>query len=136
VARRVKFEIDGVAAVAELCEALSPNATEAFWQSLPYETKVGPVRWSGNTTWCMIRTPHTAAFQVNENPVCSIYPGYVVMRAGGEVLISFGAAEVRPAEGTVYATRVAKLVEGRREFLDLVSRVQAEGQKAIKITRA
>ena len=32
MARRVRVEVDGVSAVAELCEDLSPKTSEAFWQ--------------------------------------------------------------------------------------------------------
>ena len=38
-ARRIRLEVEGVQATAELYEDLSPKTTEAFWQSLPVEAR-------------------------------------------------------------------------------------------------
>ena len=36
MARQIRIEVDGVSAVAELCEDLSPKTAEAFWQTLHF----------------------------------------------------------------------------------------------------
>jgi hypothetical protein len=137
MARRVRVEVDGVSAVAELCEDLSPKTSEAFWQTLPIETTLAPAKWSGNACYFLPGGEHLRTVPQNESPVCSIYPGYIVTRPGGsEALIAYGASEYRWAVGTDYTTRVAKIVEGRAELMATLAKTHDEGDKRIKITRA
>ncbi len=136
MARRIRIEVDGVAAFASLCEELSPKMTEAFWQTLPVETTLAPAKWSGNAVFLMPPAEHLQTVAQNENPVCSIYPGYVVARpAGSEILIAYGQSEYRWAPGTDYVTRVARITEGRSELLAVLARTHDEGDKTIKIAR-
>lgn len=137
IARRILMEVDGVQAIAELYEELSPKTTEAFWQSLPIDTWLRPAKWSGEA--CYIHPESTALAQVAEleNPVCSIYPGTLVVRPRGtEALIAYGISEYRFAGiGTDYTTRVARLVENSQAFLQVLARTHYEGEKQIRIDR-
>jgi hypothetical protein len=137
MARRIRIEVDGVSAIAELCEELSPRTTEAFWQTLPIETTLAPARWSGNACYFHPGGEPLTSLTTNEAPVASIYPGYLVTRPGGsEALIAYGASEYRWAVGTDYTTRVARLVERSSDLLKTLARLHDEGDKPIKITRA
>lgn len=137
MARRVRIEVDGITAVAELCEELSPKMAEAFWRTLPIKTTLTPAKWSGNAVFFMPPVEHLQTVEQNENAVCSIYPGYVVARPGGtEILIAYGQAEYRWAPGTDYVTRVARIVEGRPQLLERLARTHDEGDATITITRA
>jgi hypothetical protein len=133
-ARRIRLEVDGVAAVGELLDDLSPQMAEAFWQSLPVETTVSHAMWSGAACYYDTGESPMRAVRELEYPVCSIYPGTVVARpGGGEIMVSYGAAEYRSAVGTDYLTPIAKLVENRKDFLNMLSRVHDEGDKPLKI---
>lgn len=136
-ARRIRMEVDGVQAIAELYEELSPKTTEAFWRSLPIDTWLRPAKWSGQACFLHPKSAALAEMTELENPVCSIYPGTLVVRPrGSEALIAYGTSEYRFAGiGTEYTTRVAKLVENGPAFLEVLARTHDEGEKQIRITR-
>ena len=137
MARQIRIEVDGVSAVAELCEDLSPKTAEAFWQTLPIETTLMPAKWSGNACFFEPGGEHLKQLSTNEAPVASIYPGYLVTRPGGtEALIAYGASEYRWATGTDYTTRVARVKDRNSELLKALARMHDEGDKKIKISRA
>ncbi|MCC6175733.1 MAG: DUF3830 family protein [Chloroflexi bacterium] len=135
MARHIQVEVEGVVAEAELCDALSPRTAEAFWQSLPIEATLTPVKWSGAACFFRPGGPHLSSVTANEMPVASIYPGYIVIMPGGEALIAYGASECRSAGGTEYTTRVARLLDRGSDLLKVVARTHDEGSKTIKITR-
>ncbi len=137
MARQIRIEVDGVSAVAELCEDLSPKTAEAFWQTLPIDTTLMPAKWSGNACFFEPGGGYLKQIAANEAPVASIYPGYIVTRPGGtEALIAYGASEYRWATGTDYTTRVARLKDRNSELLKVLARMHDEGDKRIKMTRA
>jgi hypothetical protein len=137
MARRIRLSVDGVEAIAELHEDIAPKATAAFWEALPLDRDLVPAKWSGRACFIHPGQGPMNAVQELENPVTSIYPGTIVMRPrGSEVLISYGEAEYRWAIGTDYVSRLAKIVENRAAFLDVLSRTHDEGAKRITISRA
>ncbi|MCA1644391.1 MAG: DUF3830 family protein [Chloroflexi bacterium] len=80
MARRTQVSGDGVSAIAELCDDLSPNTAKAFWQTLPIETTLAPAKWSGSACYFRPGGEHLTSVTANEAPVASIYPGYIVTR--------------------------------------------------------
>ena len=135
-ARRIQLEVDGVTALAELLEELSPKTTEAFWQTLPIETALIPAKWSGQSCYYLPGGEALRDVADLESPVCSIYPGTLVVRPrGSEALIAYGPSEYRWAIGTDYTTRVARIVENRTEFLRVLARTHDEGEKRVSIRR-
>jgi hypothetical protein len=136
MARRVRLEVDGVAAIAELLEALSPRTTEAFWQTLPIQVTLTAAKWSGQACLFHPADGPLRAIDALESPVCSIYPGYLVARPrGSEMLIAYGPAEYRWHLGPDYVTRVARVVENGGELRRVLARTHDEGDKRITITR-
>jgi hypothetical protein len=133
--RKIAFEVDGVRAVAELEEDLSPRATSAFWNALPLHTTLMHAKWSGET--CFFRPgPGLAGITELENPVTTIYPGTLVMRPRGtEALMAYGVGEYRWGIGTDYTTRLARLVDNEDAFLATIARVHDEGDKEVHVTR-
>jgi len=128
--------VDGVSADAVLCDDLSPQTAEAFWQTLPIEATLTPVKWSGAACYFRTGGDHLSSVTSNEMPVASIYPGYIVTRPdGSEALIAYGASEYRSAAGTDCTTRVARLLDRGSELLKVHTRTNDEGAKTIKITR-
>jgi len=135
-ARRIRINVDGVEAVAELQEDLSPRATAAFWESLPINKPLVAAKWSGRACFIHPAAEPLRAIETLENPVTSIYPGTIVMRPrGSEELISYGESEYRWAVGTDYVTRLAKIVENRGPLIEMLARTHDEGDKHITITR-
>lgn len=134
--RRIRLEVDGVAAVAELHDDLSPRMAEAFWQSLPVETTMSHAMWTGAACYFYPGESPMSAVRDLEYPVCSIYPGTVVARPGGsEVMVAYGPAEYRWNIGTDYLTPIAKLIENRAPFLSALARMHDEGDKPLTIRR-
>jgi hypothetical protein len=134
--RRIRLAVDGVTATAELLESLSPRTTEAFWQTLPIETTLTAAKWSGQACFFRPGDGPLRAIDTLENPVCSIYPGYLVARPrGSELLIAYGPAEYRWHLGTDYVTRVARVVDNGPELRRVLARTHDEGDKRITITR-
>jgi hypothetical protein len=135
-ARRIRLAVDGVTATAELLESLSPRTAEAFWQTLPIETTLTAAKWSGQACFLRPGDGPLRAIDSLENPVCSIYPGYLVARPrGSELLIAYGPAEYRWHLGTDYVTRVARVVDNVPELRRVLARTHDEGDKRITITR-
>ena len=134
--RRIVFEVEGVRAVAELQEDLSPKSTAAFWDALPMERTLMHAKWSGEVSFFR-PGPGLAKITELESPVTSIYPGTLVMRPGGsEALMAYGVGEYRWGIGTDYTTRLARIVENAGPFLAVLRRMHDEGEKQIKVTRA
>jgi len=135
MARRVAFEVEGVRAVADLEDELSPQAAEAFWNALPMQRTLMHAKWSGET--CFFRPgPELAGITELENPVTSIYPGTLVMRPRGtEALMAYGIGEYRWGIGVDYTTRLAHLTENAQAFLAKLSEVHDTGDKEILVTR-
>lgn len=133
--KRFRLETWGVSAEAELLEANSPQACEAFWSMLPLETDLVSAKWSGDVV-----ALHPGKGPVNEiseleNPVCSIYPGAIVMRPrGSEILIGYGVGEYRWAVGVDYTTRIGKIVTNRAQFLEAIGRTPLEGPNTCRLT--
>jgi uncharacterized protein DUF3830 len=134
--RQVRIEVDGVSAVAQLLDDLSPRMAEAFWQSLPVETTLSHAMWSGSACYYYPEPGPMREIAELENPVCSIYPGYIVARPrGSEVMISYGRAEYRWNIGTDYLTPIAKLTDNRADLLGVLARMHNEGDKPVRIRR-
>ena len=135
--RRIKIDVDGTVATAELHDEDSPKTAEAFWQSLPIETAVWQDAWAGNAVAFRPGGNALADAPESEAIVCSIYPGTLVVAPRGEqAFISYGVSEYRDEMGTQYAARVARLREGYAELAKKLATIHDEGQKRIKITRA
>jgi hypothetical protein len=137
-ARRVlTVEIDDYSATAELTSELSPKAAEAFWASLPIDTVLMPAKWSGRAGFFEPNSNELAKVAELEYPVCSIYPGYFVMRPHGtEILVAYGASEYRWASGTDYVTPIARVTENLVEFVTTLAKMHDSGEKRIKVRAA
>jgi hypothetical protein len=134
MARRIHLDLEGISAIAELRDDLSPRMAEAFWISLPIERPLSPAKWSG--LGCFLHPESDAMREVTEleHPVCSIYPGTIVARPGGsEILMSYGASEYRWGIGTDYTTPIATIVENFAAFRETLARTHDVGAKHIAI---
>jgi hypothetical protein len=120
VARRIRIEVDGTIATADLHDDESPKTAEAFWQSLPIDTAKA----------ALADAPESEAI------VCSIYPGTLMVTPRGELaFLSYGIAEYRDEMGTQYAARVARVREGFAQLKQKLASLHDNGQGRIKITR-
>jgi hypothetical protein len=134
--RRIRYEIAGVTAIAELYDDLSPRMAEAVWSVLPLDVTLVHVKWSGFAGFFQPGEGPWNAVTELEYPVCSIYPGTLVARPGGsELLLAYGPSEYRWAIGVDYVTPVAKTVENRPALIDVLARMHSEGDKPLTIRR-
>lgn len=135
--QQIALTVDGCAARAELLTDLSPRAATAFWESLPMEVTLAAGKWSGRAAWFEPKSERMAAVSELEYPVCSIYPGYFVMRPKGtEVLVAYGVSEYRWASGTDYVTPIARVTDGYVEFVRTLARMHDEGDLQLTLRRA
>jgi hypothetical protein len=135
--REIIIEAGGNQARARLTSDLSPKAADALWASLPIETTLVPVKWSGRAGFFFHEAPAMQAVTELEYPVCSIYPGYLVMRPGGsELLLSYGFSEYRWASGTDYVTPVAHVIDGFKDLVATLGRMHDEGATSILLRQA
>ncbi len=135
--REIIVSVAGTEATFVLTDDLSPKATQAFWDTLPVETTLIPAKWSGRAAFFMASGESSKQGDDLEYPVCSIYPGYLVMRAGGsEFLIAYGQSEYRWGTGTDYVTPLARVTEGYQPFINTLASMHNEGEKPITIRRA
>ena len=134
--RQIRIEMDGVSAIAQVLDDLSPRMAEAFWQSLPVDATLSHAMWSGSACYYYPEPGPMREIADLENPVCSIYPGFIVARPrGSEVMIAYGPAEYRWNSGTDYLTPIAKLTEKRATLLQTLTRMHDEGDKPVRIRR-
>jgi hypothetical protein len=132
VGQRIKVEVDGVSAVAETLDDLSPKMAKAFIESLPIETRLRHGKWSGRACFFEVETGPMSEVGVLEHPITWIYPGtFVAREEGDEILVAYGQAESRWGLGPKSVTPVAQLVENRQAFLDALERMHDEGDKRI-----
>jgi len=136
-ARRIQLEVGDVIATAELLEDVAPMAVQALWQSLPIETTLVQSKWSGPACYFQVPPGPLAEVEALEAPVCSIYPGTLVLSPqAGELLIAYGASEYRRHVGTDYVSRLARLRENRAAFLDAIGQIKDVGARRLSIRRA
>lgn len=134
--RHIVVSVDGTEARAELLTELSPRAAQALWDSLPIKTSLVPGKWSGRASFFEPPREHFADIEDLEYPVCSIYPGYFVMRPRGtEVLVAYGPSEYRWGIGTDYVTPIARIVDGYEAFIATLARMHDEGEKPLSLRR-
>jgi hypothetical protein len=135
--RELIIEVGGKQARARLTSDLSPKAADALWATLPIDTTLIPVKWSGRAGFFFHEAPALRAVNDLEYPVCSIYPGYLVMRPGGtELLLSYGFSEYRWASGVDYVTPLARVTDGFADLVATLGKMHDEGATAISIRRA
>lgn len=134
--RRFRLDIGGVSAAGELLDDFSPKMAAALWESLPIQTTLSHGKWSGSACYFVPGDSPMQEVTELENPVCSIYPGFIVARPGAsELLMAYGPAEYRSHIGTDYTTPVARIVENRVEILSVLRGMHDEGDKPLSIER-
>lgn len=135
--RRLLVQVGDLQVPAELTDELSPKAAAAFRSSLPIQSVLIPAKWSGRAGFFQPGSEALAKVTELEYPVCSIYPGYFVMRPGGsEILIAYGASEYRWASGTDYVTPIARVTGDLARFTAALARMHDEGETRIVIRAA
>lgn len=134
--RRIRIDVDGVVATAELHDDVSPQTAEALWQTLPIDAAIWQDGWVGFGSVFEPGGSALASAPEGEATVCSIYPGTMVITPRGErAFISYGTAEYRDEVGTQYAARVARVREGWPDLQKKLASLAVKGEGRIKITR-
>ncbi len=133
--RWIRVSVDGASSLAPLSEDASPKACDALWDSLPLEAPLTHTKWSGAAATFVAPSGPLAARAENEEGVCSLYPGVLAIRPGGEALLSYGDAECRDELGVQYATRLARLADGGA-LMDRLHAMYDRGDTRIRLERA
>jgi hypothetical protein len=137
VTRRIRIEVDGIAATADLHDEESPKTAEAFWQTLPIDTEIWQDGWAGMASVFQPGGTALASAPESEAIVSSIYQGTLVVAPHGEqAFLAYGVAEYRDEMGSEYAARVARVREGWPALKQKLAGLHDAGQGRIKITRA
>jgi hypothetical protein len=137
VSREIHITVAGTEARLLLTDDRSPKAAQTFWDRLPIETTIAPAKFSGRAGFFVGSFEPSAGGVDLECPVCSIYPGYLVMRPeGNEFLLAYGVSESRWMAGTEYVTPVARVIDGFGPLVAVLASMHNEGQKPIRVRRA
>jgi hypothetical protein len=130
--RTLTIRIGDVTARAEVTDDLAPKAVEALIGALPINGTLTPAKWSGRAGF-MNLTADLSGIEI-EYPVCSIYPGYVVIDpSSAELLISYGTSEYRTPQGTAYVVPVARIASGLPAITHALAAMHEVGQLPISI---
>ena len=141
MAKRIRIEVDGVVAEAQLFEDQAPKTVEALWNRLPIVDRTIQARWSGNA-W---RTEGNYPLQPEGAPVENVagrlsagdiiyYPGYRsrLIKVG----IAYGPAQwLNPFMEPIDVALIGKIDTGLDAFVERCQRIIFEGPLDVTITR-
>ncbi|MHB1873412.1 MAG: hypothetical protein ACYCPF_00955 [Streptosporangiaceae bacterium] len=96
----------------KLLDAMAPETVKAILGALPLTVTVTTARWSGDLLHGQAPVTAQVGASALEHPAASLYPGTLALRPidadHWELVLSYGRAEFRHAEGMAYATPVAR----------------------------
>lgn len=112
---RIRIELDGVTAVAELKDEGAPKGTEFVLSKLPLSTRVVHATRSGN---CAVVADDSLTSDAGvEGQVSMYYPNMVAYDASrGYLVFAYGQGQARSSTGTHWVTYLGDIVEGGEAF--------------------
>src|ERR1700689_950372 len=118
---------------ARLETSLAPKTCESFLARMPFDSQVGPVRWSGEGVWIPLGDYD---FKVGyENPTSYPAPGQIILYPGGvsetEILLAYGGGRFPPKVGQLAGNHFLTVVEGRDQLRPLGEHVLWHGAQDI-----
>lgn len=138
-AQAIELTVAGATARAVLWHDLAPKTVAALLQSLPLELPLQHCAWSGHACFAPISGGALGALTAVESGQVSIYPGVLAVRPPGagapraELLIAYGDAECRSADGRRQVTPVGELEPGARALLDALAATAVNGRTTIRL---
>ncbi|WP_319517703.1 DUF3830 family protein [uncultured Martelella sp.] len=123
---------------ARLETEAAPKTCEAFLKSLPYESQVVHVRWSGEGVWIPLGD---LDFGVGyENHTSHPAPGHVILYPGGisetEILLAYGGVDFSSKMGQLAGNHFITLTSGLENLPALGNKTLWEGAQPIRFELA
>jgi len=133
----LQISAGGFAFVARL-EDEAPATVAAFRKTLPYESKIIHVRWSGEGCWIPMGDLDLGVGP--ENATRYPNPGEIIFFPGGvsetELLIAYGYVAFASKAGALAGNHFATIVEGNENLRALGMKCLWEGAQAISFREA
>jgi hypothetical protein len=137
--RRIRIDLDGVVAEAELFEDKAPKTCARLWDTLPITDRALQTRWSG-MAW---RTEKNYLLKVGEveNPRGVLAAGDIIYYddPGNDLFkvgVAYGEALWRDLHATHPVALVGRVVSNLDAFVKASERCLYEGARPLRITRA
>ena len=133
--QRIHVELDGVAASGVMHDEAARVSATRFLATLPVETTMRHVRWSGEAGYILIHELADPSIAI-ENPVSFYPPGSLIFRPEhGELAFAYGQAQARDGmQRSASATHLATFDTNVSEFMERVAATCHEGGKTIRIS--
>lgn len=132
--KRVTVAFEGLSLAGELYEDKAPRLCQAIWEALPLEGQVTNVVWGGDMLrlWVTITEPPEA-----ENVTALQNAGDILFVPGWNGLrLVYGRAQFRGPRGPHPVPRAGRLLGDLAGFAAACRRVEWEGAKPMRISRA
>lgn len=116
----------------------APKTCESFLKSLPFESQIVHVRWSGEGVWIPLGERN---FSVGyENHTSYPAPGQIILYPGGisetEILLAYGAVSFASKVGQLAGNHFITLTSNLDKLAELGPYVLRRGAQDIRITLA
>jgi hypothetical protein len=132
--KRIAIAFEGLTLAGELHEERAPRLCQAIWESLPLEGQVTNVTWSGEMLRLWVRIPEPPE---PENVVALQNPGDILYVPGWNGLrLVYGPSQFRGPRGPHPVPRVGRLLGDLGDFARAAKRVEWDGAKPMRVTRA
>ena len=129
----LRISAGGFEFVARLEEEDAPSTVDAFRRLLPLESRIIPVRWSGEAGWIPFGDLDLGLGP--ENATCYPSPGEIVLYPGGisetEILLAYGYVSFASKAGALAGNHFATIVEGGENLRPLGTKFLWEGAQDI-----
>jgi hypothetical protein len=137
--RFMTIELDGVKVKAKLLHE-APHTSNALSKALPFEAQALHARWCGEALYFPVEKPELLRVRDMENEAWLMPPGSVIFVSGvcesseGEIMVSYGEAQMLNPGGAKCGTRVAQIEDLTGEFLEKCKSLKKEGTKTIRFS--
>ena len=125
--------IDGHKFDAVFEEAKSPRTCQVFSQTMPFESEVVHVRWSGEGMWIPLGDKDYAVEY--EDATAYPAPGQILLYPRGksetEILIAYGSVQFASKAGTLAGNHFATITSDLEKLREIGVSTLWEGRKSI-----
>lgn len=134
---QIKVEIDGHTFIATLEQGKSPETCAAFLDTLPFESQIVHVRWSGEGVWIPLGNKnYNLGF---EDATSYPNPGQILLYPKGisetEIIIAYGHVQFASKAGVLAGNHFATINNDLEKLKEIGISTLWQGAKTIKFIR-